>query len=458
LEAQLTAALQAVAALQARVQSLEERLAVAESRLKKNSTNSDKPPSSDGPDVIRTGSKASGKKRGGQDGHEPHTRELIPTEECREVIAHKPRKCRCGSTHLGPLELRARHQIIYLPELAAPVDEHQSFGGICEGCGADVVEPIPPEFLCSAFGACVVALVGQLTGEYHLPKRTVVAVLEDLFGVKISVGSVSDQEQTVARAVAQPVADAHEAAKQAVQANADETGWRENKKRAWLWVLVTQLATVFVIASSRGGQVAKALVGEGFRGVLTTDRWVSYGAVGAASRQLCWAHLVRDFLGWVDQGGDGEIFATELLKRTKKMFRWWNQLKDGEISRAVFQDRMAPLRRQMLELLEAAGVCPETKVAGMAREILKLRDALFTFIDTKGVDPTNNAAERAIRHAVIWRKICFGTDSAVGSRYVERMLTVVATLKQQQRSVRSYLTEAIQALRDGLPAPSLLPV
>ena len=354
--------------------------------------------------------------------------------------------------------MRSRHQVTYLPKLVAPVDEHQSFGGTCRGCGADVVEPIPPEFLCSAFGACVVALVGQLTGEYHLPKRTVVAVLSDLFGIEISLGSVCDQEQVVAKAIAQPVAEAHDAAKRAARGNADETGWRENKKRAWLWVLVTQVATVFVIASSRGGQAAKALVGEGFRGVLTTDRWVSYGAVGAAWRQLCWAHLVRDFLGWVDQGGDGALLANELLKRTKKMFRWWNQFKDRRISRAVFQERMVPLRREMLELLEAAGVCPETKTAGMAREILKLRDALFTFVDHLGVDPTNNAAERAIRHAVIWRKICFGTDSAAGSRYVERMLTVVATLKQQQRLVRSYLTEAIQALRDGLPAPRLLPV
>lgn len=455
---QLAAALQVVATLQERVKILEERLALAESRLKKNSTNSDKPPSTDGPDVVRNSSKATGKKRGGQPGHEPHLRELIPTEECRKVILHKPRGCRCGSTHLSPLEVRDRHQVVYLPKLVAPVDEHQSMGGTCLECGADVVEPIPPEFLCSAFGACVVALVAQLTGEYHLPKRTVVAVLADLFGIEISLGSVCDQEQTVAMALAEPVAEAHTAAKKAVQANADETGWRENKKRAWLWVLVTQVATVFAISPSRGGEAAKNLVGAGFRGVLTTDRWVSYCAVGAAWRQLCWAHLIRDFLGWVDQGGDGEVFANELLKRTKKMFRWWNQLKDGRISRAVFQERMAPLRRQMLELLEAAEVCPETKVAGMAREILKLRDALFTFVDTKGVDPTNNAAERAIRHAVIWRKICFGTDSAAGSRYVERMLTVVATLKQQQRSVRSYLTEAVQTMRDGLPAPSLLPI
>jgi transposase len=450
LETLLAQALQTIEQLRTRVGELE-------AQLKKNSTNSSKPPSSDGPEVERPAPKARGKKRGGQTGHDPHLRDLRPAEECRKVIAYQPKRCLCGSANLSELKLRARHQIVYLPKLVAPVDEHQSFGCTCLDCGAEVVAPIPPEFLCSAFGACVVALIGQLTGEYHLPKRKVVAILSDLFGIDLSLGAVCDQEQTIARAVEQPVAEAHAAAQQAAVGNADETGWRENKKRAWLWVLVTRVATVFTIAASRGGDAAKALLGEGFPGTLTTDRWVSYGAVGARFRQLCWAHLIRDLLGWVEVGGDGALFAAELLKLSKKMFRWWSQLKDRELSRAEFQRRMARVRCEMLELLEAAEVCPETKVAGMAREILKLRDALFTFVDIPGVEPTNNAAERAIRHAAIWRKICFGTDSVRGSRYVERVLTVVATLKLQQRPVRAYLAEAVFALRNGLPSPALLP-
>lgn len=436
---------------------LRARIKELEAQLRKNSRNSSKPPSSDGPEVPPKTSKATGKRRGGQPGHEPNVRELIAPELCRQRYQYVPDRCRCGSTHLSDPELHERHQVTYLPELAAPVDEHQSFARTCDDCGAKNVAPIPPEFSCSAFGPCVVALVGQLTGDYHLQKRSVVRMLRDLHGISMSLGAVCDQEQTVARAVEQPVAEVKEAVQQAAAANGDETGWRENKKRAWLWVVVTQVATVFAIARSRGGDAAKALLGADFSGILTTDRWVSYGAVNARLRQLCWAHLIRDFLSWEAYGGDGALFAKELLSGCKKMFRWWSQLKDGDLTRAQFQARMVRLRRELLELLEAAEVCPQAKVAGMAKQMLKLRDALFTFVDHVGIEPTNNAAERALRHAAIWRKICFGTDSERGSRYVERMLTVVATLKQQERDVRAYLTEAVRALRTNQPAPKLLP-
>lgn len=449
LEAQLASASRMIAKLEARIVELE-------AQLKKNSTNSSKPPSSDGPGVAREPAKPKGNKRGGQPGHDGHRRQLVSVERCRSVTQYAPQRCQCGSARLTEPELCARHQVIHLPELAAPVDEHQSYARTCLDCGAHNVEPIPPEHLCSAFGASVVALVGQLTGEYHLPKRAVVRILRDLFGIEMALGTICDQEQTVARAIEQPVREAHEAAKLAATAHADESGWREDKKRAWLWVLVTQVATVFCIHRSRGGEAAKALLGERFCGVLTTDRWVSYGTLRDAIRQLCWAHLIRDFLGWKELGGDGAEIAEALLRQAKKMFRWWSQVKDGELSRARFEKRMGPVMAEIIELLEAAEVCPQPKVAGMAAEMLKLADALFTFVDHPGVEPTNNAAERAIRHAAIWRKICFGTDSERGSRYVERVLTVVATLKQQGRDVRAYLTEAVHALRNGLDTPKLL--
>ena len=457
LEAQLAARDAQLAAAMALIGKLERRIGALEAQLAKNSTNSSKPPSSDGPGVQRPEVKPKGAKRGGQPGHEPHRRELLPTERCRAVSAYKPERCRCGSTHLSEARLHARHQVVDLPSLVAPVDEHQSFACTCLDCGAEVVEPIPSEVLCSAFSAAVVGLVGQLTGEYHLTKRAVERFLRALFGIDMSLGAVCDQEQTIARAIAEPVREAHQAAKQAARAHADETGWRQGKKRAWLWVLVTQVATVFSIDRSRGTPGALKLLGDAFDGVLTTDRWATYGALSIRLRQLCWAHLIRDFVSWLDHR-DGAPYAKALLADSKKMFKWWSHFKDGDLSRARFQKRMAKLMPGMLELLEDAAVCPDAKVAGMAAEMLKLRDALFTFVDHEGVEPTNNAAERAIRHAAIWRKICFGTDSEKGSRYVERVLTVVATLKQQGRDVRAYLTDAVHALRHGLPAPKLLPV
>lgn len=433
------------------------RLAEALAKLGKNSTNSHQPPSSDKPGVVRGKRKSKGKTRGGQPGHEPKTRELIDPRLCRKVVSHLPHQCGCGSTRFGPFCLRSRHQVIYLPELKAPVDEHQSYGAECLDCGHDVVEPIPPEYLASAFGPCVTALVADLSGEFRVPKRSVQTMLQSFFGIDISLGAIIDQEQDMATALGQPYAEAHEELKQGDRANADETSWRQDHQKAWLWVAVGQWVTVFLIHRQRSGAAARELLGAEFDGVLGTDRWVSYETVDALLRQLCWAHLIRDFLGWTLLEGDGGRIGRSLLRQSRKMFRWWSQVKDGTLTRRAFQRRMKPVQQRIISLLRKASVCPQAKVAGMAWEILGLEYGLFTFVEHEGVEPTNNQAERALRHAVVWRKICGGTASERGSRFVERILTTVATLKQQGRDVRDFLTQAIRALRFGLPPPSLLP-
>jgi transposase len=451
LEAKLDAALRVIAQLQTRVQELEAKLA-------QNSTNSNKPPSSDGPDVQRPDRKAMGKKRGGQPNHDPHRRELIPTEACRKVSSYKPNRCaHCDSTRLGEPELAHRHQVVYLPQQAAPVDEHQAYACICQDCDRRTVAPIPPEVLASAFGPCVVALIAQLSGEYRLPKRSIQKLLLSLFGISISVGAICDQEQTVARALGQPYAEAAQAVKQAQVVNADETGMRVARHKAWLWVAVAELATVFLVAPHRNGEAAQALLGNEFERVLGADRWVSYEAVVVELRQLCWAHLLRDFLGWTELGAAGRKLGKGLLGQARKMFRWWAQVKEGAMTREIFQRRMKPMRDRVMLLLEQATECPVPKIAGMAGDILRLSFGLFTFVDHAGVEPTNNAAERALRHAVVWRKISGGVDSVKGARFLERILTAYATLKQQGRDLRDYLTRAVQALRHGLPLPSLLP-
>nr|WP_254380011.1 IS66 family transposase [Corallococcus exiguus] len=236
----------------------------------------------------------------------------------------------------------------------------------------------------------------------------------------------------------------------------DETGWWQKHARAWLWVASTAVVAVFLIVKSRGKAVAQTMQGEDFRGTLISDRWCAYNWVHALKRQVCWAHLVREFEGFVERGGEAKRLGELLLAEVFVLFEWWHLARDGLLQRATFQRKMRPLMREVERLLsEAADVCPK-KVAGTAREILKLKDALWTFVYTEDVEPTNNVAERDLRHAVIWRKTSFGTQSEDGSRFVERILTVVMSLRKQERNVLDYLTTALESHLDGTPALSLL--
>jgi len=240
-------------------------------------------------------------------------------------------------------------------------------------------------------------------------------------------------------------------------AHLDETGWREGKKRAWLWVAATMWVTVFVVRLSRGGQVARDLLGETFRGILVTDRWSAYNWYPVRWRQLCWAHLLRDIEAMIERGGGAQEVGEALKSQAWQMVHWWHRVRDGTLSRSSFRSYMSPVRREVERLLEAGITCGVPKTEGMCREILKLRQALWTFVHLAGVEPTNNTAERAIRPGVLWRKGSFGSHSAQGSRFVESMMTVVATLTQQHRNVLEYLTAACEAALRDEPAPSLLP-
>jgi transposase len=248
-----------------------------------------------------------------------------------------------------------------------------------------------------------------------------------------------------------PVEEARAYVREALSVNADETSWREKLKKAWLWVAATALVTVFAISRERSGEAARQLLGEDFVGFVGSDRWSGYNWVDINLRQLCWAHLRRDFQKWVDRGGAAKPLGRALLRQTRKLFELYHQWRDGTLPRPAFQARMGEVEAAVARLLRKARVCPDKKVAGIAEAIIKLEPALWAFV------PTNNRAERALRPAVCMRKGSFGTHSAEGSRYIERMLTAVTTLKQQQRNVLDYLTAAMHAHLHGQAPPSLLP-
>jgi transposase len=300
-------------------------------------------------------------------------------------------------------------------------------------------------------------MVSLLSGRYHLSKRDMTEMMADFFQIDVSLGSVSALERRTSEALGEPVEEARAYVQTQPVAHMDETGWREANQKAWLWVAATTLVTVFLIRLTRGGQVVKEMLSETFQGIAVSDRWSAYNWLDTRLRQLCWSHLLRDFQTFVERGGASQQIGEALLAQAELMFQWWHRVRDGTMSRATFQEQMQAVQLKVGELLRQGTACDHRKTAGTCRDILKREEALWTFVRVEGVEPTNNLAERQVRPGVLWRNGSFGTQSEAGSRFAERIMTVVATLKQQHRNVLDYLTEACDAANWGRPAPSLLP-
>jgi len=379
-------------------------------------------------------------------------------EEVDEVVVLKPEQCQgCHAPLAGEDASPFRHQVIEIPPIKPVITEYQWHQLVCSACGATTRAPWPAGVPSGTYGPRVHATVALCTGSYRLSKRTTGQVLDNLFGVPMSVGTISQSEKATTEVVAEPVEEARTYVHAQRVAHLDETSWRQGDQRAWLWVAVTSLVTVFLIRMSRGGQVARELLGEHFSGILVTDRYSAYNWYPVRWRQVCWAHLLRDFEAIRGRGGASEEIGEALLAKAHQMFRWWHRVCEGTLQRSTFRAYMRPLSREVEHLLEAGSRCGVSATEGMCHEILKRREALWTFVQVEGVEPTNNAAERAIRPGVQRRKISFGTQSEEGSRFVESMMTVVATLKQQKRDILAYLTVAHEAALRGEAAPSLLP-
>src|SRR5215216_4706638 len=447
-----------LSALEARVQTLQEDHRALQERLHQNSRNSSRPPSSDPPQSPRARRPRGQRRRGGQPGHLGHTRTLLPVEEVDEVVVLKPDRCSdCHAPLWGDDPAPFRHQVIEIPPIQPVVTEYQWHQLICPNCGETTRAPWPAGVPSGTYGPRVHATGALCTGAYRLSKRMTGQVMDDVFGVPMSMGTVSQSEQATTQVLAPPVEEARACVAAQEVAHLDETSWRQGDKRAWLWVAVTSLVTVFVVRLSRGGQVARELLGEGLAGILVTDRYSAYNWYPVRWRQLCWAHVLRDFEAIRGRGGRSEEIGDALLAQAHQMFTWWHRVREGTLNRSTFRSYMTPLRREVERLLEAGSRCGVPKTDGTCRDILQRREALWTFVQVEGVEPTNNTAERAIRPGVLWRKGSFGTQSAEGSRFVESMMTVAATLKHQQRNVLEYLTAACAAALRGEAAPSLLP-
>jgi transposase len=281
--------------------------------------------------------------------------------------------------------------------------------------------------------------------------------MEGLLGLPISPASVCELERRTADALAPIHAEALEYIRN-LPANVDETGWRESRRRGWLWAAVARGLGVFRVAASRGRDAFAELMGRSPPGVVTSDRYSAYSHLPPARRQICHAHLRRDFQAMIDRGDAGSTIGEDLLMNSDVMFDGWSKVRAGTTSRRTFATKILPwLRREVRALLRRGASCGSLKTAATCREILKVEPSLWTFARVEDVEPTNNDAERALRHAVCWRKTSFGTDSAAGSRFVERMLTTVESCRRQSRDLLGFLVAAVTAHRSGCKPPSLIP-
>jgi transposase len=441
------------AQLRARVQELE-------ARLGQNSTNSSRPPSSDPPATPpRPPAPPSRRRRGGQPGHPSHQRALVPPEAVDQVVAHWPTHCRGCQAPLPQTAVGepVRHQVTELPPVRAVVTEHQLHHVQCTTCGTTTCAGLPPGVPAGAFGPRLQATVAVLSGRYRLSRREVVGVCTDVLGAPLAVGSVDHLCQATAAALAGPVAELEQAVQQEAAAHADETSWREAGQRRWLWVVVTAVATVFTLAPSRGRGVIQGLLGASFAGYLISDRWSAYTWIEPDRRQVCWAHLKRDFQKLVDYGGPGRAIGQDALRLLGGLFGAWADLRADPTQRPRFGRRARQYQWRLRRVLERDQECGCDKTANFCTALLKLWPALWTFVMVPGIEPTNNAAEQALRPAVLWRKGSFGTQSAGGNAFVTRLLSVAATCKQHDRSLLAYLTAVCTAAQAGLPIPSLVP-
>jgi transposase len=452
----------AIAALLQRIAALEGQVADLQARLGKNASNSSIPPSANPPSApppVRK--KPSGRKRGGQPGHQGHHRDRLSADRVDHVIPLIPSHCeRCRAPL--PQEPSANdpeptvHQVAELPRLLAVVTEFQGHARACPCCLHVTREHIPAEIIAHAFGTRLSGALGYLAGCQYVSTRGLQEVADALLGVPLSLGAITAMRQEVAAALEQPHQEIGEEVRTADFKNVDETTWKLAGSKCWLWVAVLAHAAFFLVRPKRDAKSLQALLGEEPRGVLGTDRAKAYGLIPKGRRQFCWAHLKRDFQAMVDRQNQGSEVGEDLLWWTERVFAWWGQLREGRVSREEFRRRMGLVRYAMRLALQRGAACGCAATAGTCAELLAQEESLWVFVEVEGVEPTNNAAERALRGAVLWRKRSFGSNSEAGCRFVERVLSVAQTVRLRGGRVLDFLADALTAYRHGLPAPKLL--
>jgi len=404
--------------------------------------------------------KPTGKKPGAQPGHPPLMKSLVKPERVNQVVPYIPESC---SKCREPLPQASgakdpepkRHQVAELPPMAAVITEHQACGRTCPCCGEVTWAVIPAEVRAHSVGENLTALIGVLSGVHGMSKRDIENLIEQSFDVSIALGTIANREQELSAALA----SAHEEVRRAVAAAAvkhvDETGWKQAGKKRWLWVVAIPTMVYFLIHPRRNLDALKRVAGDKLSGILCSDRWCVYDEWPGGRRQVCWAHVKRNWEKQVERGGAAKRVGEAWLELHGQVFELWHRFRDQELSRRELGDATGPLMLAMLEVLESGQRSRDCRLVRFCTRLRAVYHDLWTFVVTEDVEPTNNRAERVLRRAVLWRRRSFGCHSVEGCRFAERILTVVQTLREQKRSVLRFLADAITAHRAGTALPRL---
>ena len=443
---------------------LKELVEALRAELRKNSSNSHLPPSSDGPGAVgrgvRPGKNRHGgkRKRGGQKGRRGAHRQLLPPERVHAFVDHFPDSCECCASALSQKhdEQALRYQVVDLLDGGLHVTEHRRHAVTCERCGhATLARYDATKIPSSPFGPGLVAAVVVLTGVYHLSRRETQGVLRDLFRLEMSVGAISKIEARASTALASAVQEAKRDVEAALVKHADATSWLLAGITMSLWTLSTTLTTVYRIFNDGREKTIKAMFGE-FVGILVSDRASVFGFWAMVRRQICWAHLLRTFVSFAQRAGPVGAFGRELLDCAALVFEYWHGFKRGLLTREELAAWMRPVQHAFEAALHRAVLADHKKLSGSCADILAHREALWTFVVHEGVEPTNNLAERDLRPLVLWRKRSFGSRSERGLRFAERIMTVAQTLRKRGKQVFDFVYETVAAHLEGEPPPSLL--
>jgi transposase len=448
--------------LKEQLRGLEAQVRELLAKAKTDATNSSTPPSANPLGADKPVKKKKSKRqRGGQPGHPPHLKQWLPAEHVTRTQHFVPPTCTRCQTKLpreaGPNDPEPkRFQTADVPPIPLEVVEYQAHARTCPCCGEVTEATVPAEIRAHSIGPRLTAIFAYLTGAQGISKRGVEEIAETVFGVPISLGTIANLEQEVSAAIAPAHQEALEAVRKADVKFADETSWKLWGKLCWLWAAATTNVAVFVIHAKRSALGLAAILGAEFDGILHSDRWHVYLQVPEERRQLCWAHLKRDFQKIVDVGGPSDFVGRRGLRIVKEVFAAWHQFQKGKVTRRKLKTMIEPLQRRLGKALVEGGLGEDTRVAKFCENVLMLESALWTFVTHEGVEPTNNHMERLVRRAVLWRRRSFGCNSVSGCRFVERILTVVQTCRLHGKNVLEYLCKAVDHHRRGKTCPCLL--
>ena len=420
-------------------------------RLNNNSSNSSLRPSSDFKKKKKKNNReSSGKKSGGQPGHKGHHRELLPPDQVDSFQnCPLPDNCLCGGKIKSSDEYM-RHQVYELPALKLHVTEYQLQKGCCDSCRRKYIASLPVGVTWGMTGPRLTGFMSDLVTKYGLSRREQKGFLSEHFNFNISLGTVFNKQKIVNAAMEAPVSELLPIVKESVSVHSDETGHNRDGKNQWMWGFISNIAAHFSIHASRGKKVLRVMMGD-FKNIIVSDRYAAYNIFDSGQRQMCWAHLKRDFTKLSEK--ENKIISKigkNLLESESTLFRIWHDFKSEKISRDELLRQTKPIRQKIGELLEQGSYTdPVLKASRFCKNLMGNYSALWTFLEVENVEPTNNHAERSLRPSVIWRKKYFCTRSDYGTEYVARSASVNVTCRLQGTSSFKFLCALMQNYFEG---------